>query len=43
MVLAVPAVKGKTWEDVKAGAKVIVWYLNDGTNNWARTVLFPAE
>jgi hypothetical protein len=33
--------KGKTWDDVKADAKVHGKYKNDGTDNWAVTVDFP--
>jgi hypothetical protein len=35
--------KGKTWDDVKADAKVTVSYHSDGTDNWALTVKFAAE
>ena len=35
--------KSKTWDDVKADAKVTVSYHNDGTDNWALTVKFAAE
>jgi hypothetical protein len=35
--------KGKTWDDVKADAKVTVSYHNDGTDNWALKVTFAAE
>jgi hypothetical protein len=35
--------KGKTYDDVKADARVTVSYHNDGTDNWALTVKFAAE
>jgi hypothetical protein len=35
--------KAKTWDDVKADAKVTVSYHNDGTDNWALTVKFWPE
>jgi hypothetical protein len=35
--------KTKGWDDVKADAKVHGKYHNDGTDNWAVTVDFPAE
>jgi len=35
--------KGKTWDDVKAGANVTVKYHNDGTDNWALSVTFAKE
>lgn len=35
--------KGKTWDDVKADAKVTVSYHNDGTDNWALSVHFWPE
>jgi len=35
--------KGKTWDDVKAGAAVSGGYKNDGTDNWATSVKFAAE
>ena len=35
--------KGKTWDDVKADAKVTVAYHNDGTDNWALSVHFWPE
>jgi hypothetical protein len=34
--------QGKGWDDVKAGAAVSGTYKNDGTDNWATTVRFPA-
>jgi hypothetical protein len=34
--------KGKTWDDVKADAKVHGKYKVDGADNWATTVDFPA-
>ncbi|MBV8199026.1 MAG: hypothetical protein JOZ15_00225 [Acidobacteria bacterium] len=35
--------KGKSWDDVKADAKVSGTYHNDGTDNWAVTVKFWPE
>lgn len=35
--------KGKSWDDVKANAKVSATFRNDGTDNWALTVHFTAE
>jgi hypothetical protein len=32
--------KGKSFDDIKAGARVAVTYRNDGTDNWALTVHF---